>query len=367
MEYEPDSSAKKNSILTPTIIVAIIGATAVVIGAIINAWGTLTAAQVPISATQTAEAKLTQIAFATLFPSTATFIPTKIATIAPTAVVPTFAPSNTPTLTPKPTDTLRPTATTTPKPTDTPRPIAISTLGIGSTKISPIDGAAMMYVPAGDFTMGSNDGGSDEKPVHTVYLDAFWIDKFEVTNALYKKCVDADKCLPPNNTSSYTRSSYYGNSQFNNYPVIYVSWDDANKYCTWTGKKLPTEAQWEKAARGTDGRIYPWGNAFDGAKLNSWDSNPRPGDTTAVGSYPSGASPYGAMDMAGNVWEWVADWYSSSYYTSSRNNPTGPSSGQYHVVRGGSWLNPSDTVRGAVRHLNTPDSRSSLLGFRCAE
>lgn len=228
------------------------------------------------------------------------------------------------------------------------------------------DNAEMVYVPAGDFTMGSNDGDSDEKPVHTVYLDAFWIDKFKVTNSLYKKCVDADKCKPPSPTSSQTRTNYYGNAQFDNYPVIHVSWEDANTYCSWAGKRLPTEAEWEKTARGTDGRIYPWGNSFDANKLNSSDGGK--GDTTAVGSYPAGASPSGAMDMAGNVYEWVADWYDSNYYSSSpRNNLKGPSSGSLRVGRGGSWFDNANDVRAANRSNGGPGNRFGSLGFRCAD
>ena len=199
---------------------------------------------------------------------------------------------------------------------------------------APID-AVMVTVPAGDFTMGSND--DDSKPAHQVYLNAFSIDKYEVTNAQYKQCVDAGKCSPPAKSESRTRNWYYGVPKYNNYPVIYVSWDDAKRYCAWAGKRLPTEAEWEKAARGTDGRIYPWGNSFDARKLNSSEGGK--GDTTAVGSYPDGASPYGALDMAGNVSEWVADRYDENYYANSpRNNPPGPSSGLGHVQRGGDWL-----------------------------
>jgi formylglycine-generating enzyme required for sulfatase activity len=280
-----------------------------------------------------------------------TVTPTKVVAGAPTTAVPTPLPTNTPTLTPKP--------------TDTPRSIVTPTLGIGSTRIAPIDGATMVYVPAGEFVMGSNDY-DDEKPPHTVYLDAFWIDKYEVTNALYKKCVDAGKCSPPSESKSYTRRSYYGNTQYDNYPVIYVTWENANQYCTWANKKLPTEAQWEKAARGTDGRIYPWGNTFDKNLLNSVEGGK--GDTTAVGSYPAGASPYGAMDMAGNVWEWVADWYDANYYKNSASrNPTGPTSGLYRVLRGGSWDSDSLVVRAAYRHLSVPVYRGSDVGFRCAQ
>lgn len=292
--------------------------------------------------------------------------PTLVANVVTSIPLAAFTPIRILTLTPNPTDTPRPTVTYTPKPTDTSRPTAVPTLGIGSSKLSPIDGATMIYVPAGDFLMGSNDRDDDEKPAHTVYLDPFWIDKSEVTNALYIKCVSAGKCQPPTPTTSYTRDAYYGNSQYDNYPVIYVSWDSANAFCSWANKKLPTEAQWEKATRGTDGRTYPWGNAFDGAKVNSWDSNPRPGDTTAGGSYSAGASPYGAMDMAGNVWEWVADWY-GSYPSGTQRNPMGPSTGQSHVLRGGSWFNNAFVVRAAIRLGRNPDLVFWDVGFRCVE
>jgi formylglycine-generating enzyme required for sulfatase activity/tetratricopeptide (TPR) repeat protein len=234
------------------------------------------------------------------------------------------------------------------------------------------DNAWMVYVPNGEFPMGASSSDSqasdNEKPQHTVYLDSFWIDKYEVINALYKRCVDAGKCSAPSDRSSYTRSSYYGNSWFDNYPVIYVSWNDASTYCAWAGKRLPTEAEWEKAARGTDGRVYPWGNTFEGAKVNSSDSNPRPGDTIEVGKYPNGASPYGALDMAGNVWEWVADWYGDNYYSiSPRNNPKGPSSGPSRVLRGGSGYVNQSYVRASFRGINTPDYRYYSTGFRCAQ
>lgn len=227
------------------------------------------------------------------------------------------------------------------------------------------DNSEMVFVPAGEFTMGSNDFDW-EKPPHTIYLDDFWMDKLEVTNALYKRCADAGKCSAPNLTSSFTRNSYYGNAQFDNFPVIHISWNDANAYCAWAGKKLPTEAQWEKAARGTDARAYPWGNAFDKDKLNS--SAGGKGDTTAVGSYPAGASPYGALDMAGNVWEWVTDWYDENYYSNSpARNPRGPTNGTYRVVRGGAWEFNTVTVRVAVRVNVVPSSRDVSLGFRCAQ
>jgi serine/threonine-protein kinase len=250
--------------------------------------------------------------------------------------------------------------------TATPR--ATATPIAGQTRV--VSDAPMVYVPAGDFTMGSNDYDS-EKPPHTVYLDAFWIDKFEVTNALYKKCVDVGKCSAPSSGKFY-------NAQYDNYPVISVSWNDANAFCAWAGKRLPTEAEWEKSARGTDGRVYPWGSAFDKNLLNSFEGGK--GDRTTVGifsitwgelpvgSYPGGVSPYGAMDMAGNVWEWVADWYDEKYYSNSpRNNPKGPSSGQYRVLRGGAWGNLQGDVRASYRYFNFPDLRGNFVGLRCAQ
>ncbi|MBI5082216.1 MAG: SUMF1/EgtB/PvdO family nonheme iron enzyme, partial [Chloroflexi bacterium] len=176
--------------------------------------------------------------------------------------------------------------------------MSVLTLSIGSTQVSKIDGMAQVYVPAGSFTMGNDSGSNDEKPAHTVTLDAFWIDKFEVTNAMYALCVKSGVCSAPSQTKSYTRTSYYGNTLYAYYPVIYISWNDANAYCKWAGRRLPSESEWEKAARGTDGRTYPWGNTPDQSKLNS-DGNV--GDTTEVGKYPSGASIYGVLDMAGNV------------------------------------------------------------------
>jgi formylglycine-generating enzyme required for sulfatase activity/predicted Ser/Thr protein kinase len=270
---------------------------------------------------------------------------------------------------------LRPTPT--PAPT-APPPIAVPATKVpeptkapdapraGDTRVFAPDNAPMQFVPAGEFTMGSNEYG-DEKPIHMVYLDAFWMDKYEVTNTLYAACVNAGKCTRPSQTKSSTRDAYFGNSQFNNYPVIYVDWNQAKTYCEWAGKRLPTEAEWEKAARGTDARIYPWGNSFDGTKLNYSESNPRPGDTTQVGAYSSDASPYGIMDLSGNVVEWVADWYGENYYASSpRNNPTGPSSGQSRVLRGGSWINEQQFTRAANRFRGAVTNSYLNVGFRCA-
>jgi serine/threonine-protein kinase len=240
--------------------------------------------------------------------------------------------------------------------------------------------AEMVWVPAGEFTMGSNDGDSDEQPVHTVYLDDYWIDQTEVTNAQYAACVAAGTCAPPGDSSSASRGSYYGNPDYDDYPVIYVSWRDADAYCAWREARLPTEAEWEKAARGNDGRTYSWGdNSISGELANScdvnceldWkDANIDDGyaDTSPVGSYPAGASPYGARDMAGNVWEWVADWYDRYYYNSraANENPAGPLSGGYRVLRGGGWFNNEWDVRAALRLRSRPDVRYDGSGFRCA-
>ncbi|MFN8383067.1 MAG: SUMF1/EgtB/PvdO family nonheme iron enzyme [Anaerolineales bacterium] len=241
--------------------------------------------------------------------------------------------------------------------------IPTPTLGIGSTIIGE-KGETLVYVPVGKFTMGNSDS---DAPVHTVYLNAYWLDQTEVTNKQYKTCVNAGVCEPPSSTGSYTHTSYYEIPEFDNYPVLYVTWDKANRYCeVWTGGDLPTEAQWEKAARGTDARTYPWGNSVPANNLLNYNSNV--GDTTEVGAYPSGESTYGVYDMAGNVWEWVNDWYGGTYYDelTSSNNPVGPESGQFRVLRGGSWLNQDYSVRSANRGKYDPSYMYSYIGFRCA-
>lgn len=242
--------------------------------------------------------------------------------------------------------------------------------------------AGMALVPAGEFLMGSPDSDAlaapDELPQHRVYLDAFYIDRTEITNRRYAECVAAGYCLPPKDNSSWSQASYYNNPAFADYPVIKVDWYQAENYCKWRGGQLPTEAQWEKAARGADGRFFPWGNAFDSKKLNFCDRNCEFvwaeaeaddgfGDTAPVGSYPAGASPYGLLDMAGNVWEWVQDWYFIDYYLlqGAWMNPTGPPAGQARVLRGGSWYSYGIDARTALRYGEIPAGVYSSVGFRC--
>jgi formylglycine-generating enzyme required for sulfatase activity len=237
-------------------------------------------------------------------------------------------------------------------------------------RVSAIDGMLLIRIPRGTFDMGSadsdTDATSDEKPVHTVTLDTFLMDQTEVTNAQYAKCVADGACLLPGSKASRSRDSYFDNSDYANYPVINVTWFDAQNYCKWAGRRMPTEAEWEYAARGTDGRLYPWGNDAPSSDLANFDSNE--GDTTAVTNYPSGASSFGVLDMAGNVAEWTADWYDPGYYAKSPDtNPTGPSTGTVGVVRGGAWDSAPDRVRAAARDSSGPTNASDTVGFRCAQ
>ncbi len=253
------------------------------------------------------------------------------------------------------------------------------TATLGETVVRKTDGMIQILIPAGTFQMGSDDGEEDEQPMHMVYLDAYWIDQTEVTNHQYAQCVAAGVCTVPKKPDAYYRTSNYGNPEFSKYPVVNVSWEQAQSYCKWAGGRLPTEAEWEKAARGTDGRKYPWGNEFN-CKMGNFDdeikdnSNVVPGgpncdgyqDMAPVGIYPQGASPYGALDMAGNVWEWTADWYGWYPEDKEARNPTGPESGDHRTVRGGSWwLSTVDTLKVTFRDGCLPDGGYNL-GFRCA-
>jgi serine/threonine protein kinase len=245
-------------------------------------------------------------------------------------------------------------ATSTPSRTST--PIFTPTATSLPTEIIDSKGWAMRLVPAGTFTMGSNNGEADEQPVHDIYLEAYYIDTYEVTNAFYKACVIAGACSEPKNTDRYNDPNYVY------HPVVYVDWNMAVLFCKWRGADLPTESQWEKAARGTDGRTYPWGEGIDYTRANSVN-----GDTNAVGSFESGKSPYGLYDMIGNVWEWVKDWYLDTYYQNSpAKNPLGPDTGTYRVRRGGTWTDLIIGVRSAYRGWDSPTQSSMYSGFRCA-
>jgi formylglycine-generating enzyme required for sulfatase activity len=204
-----------------------------------------------------------------------------------------------------------------------------------------------------------------EKPEHLVYLSPYWIDRTEVTNGMYERCVRTGACQSPEKIRSKLRESYFSDPKYLEYPVIYVSWEDAAAYCQWADRRLPTEAEWEKAARGADRRDYPWGNNNPNGRLANFGG--LIGDTSRVGDYPAGISPYGVLDMAGNVAEWVADWFDDQYYASSvYKNPSGPASGEFRILRGGSWFSQASSLRTTFRLWNYPDLRSETVGFRCA-
>ncbi|MBN2043932.1 MAG: SUMF1/EgtB/PvdO family nonheme iron enzyme [Anaerolineales bacterium] len=249
-------------------------------------------------------------------------------------------------------------------------------LPVGDTQqITENDDARVVLVQEGSFLMGadavvgleicekSRSGCEladfrDEGPVHSVYLDEFWIGQFEVTNSEYRLCVAAGKCVPP------AIQEFYSNPIFDNHPVVFVSWYQADAYCRFVGGLLPTEAQWEKAARGSDERVFPWGNMIECGHANLRGCTE--GLTLDVGSFPSGASSYGVLDLAGNAAEWVADWYSTDYYANSpEENPTGPVEGEMKVARGGSWKNLLSGGRATNRTANFPEVFSSGVGFRC--
>jgi serine/threonine protein kinase len=253
------------------------------------------------------------------------------------------------------------------------------------TKTSVKDDSVFVLVPEGEFIMGSDPNDpyfwGAEMPKHTVYLDTFWIQITEVTNSMYRACVNDGVCSPPSETSSRTDKDYHENESYNDYPVINVTYKAADAYCAWVGGRLPTEAEWEKAARGTDGRLFPWGNNdIQDNFANLCDANctnldtPEFGlndgyaDVAPVGSFPAGTSPYGALDMAGNVLEWTSDWYAVDYYENSTyENPIGPTSGNKHPVRGGSWSSLRDGMRPSARTSKASNESSDLIGFRCVQ
>ena len=291
-----------------------------------------------------------------------------------------------------------PTAQTIPaptfKPTTTPMPVG-PTYRPGDRSFRRPGQVEMVYAPAFHLDMGSTDeqllaalelcgeGESAcrerferEQPAHHVLLlRGFWIDRTEVTLGQYRQCVAAGACQPPAESGSHTRESYYDDSAYEDYPVIHVSWNAAAAYCEWAGARLPTEAEWEYAARSWNESLFPWGDELDGTRLNFCDLNCANewadgtiddgyADTAPAGSYPDGASWCDALDLAGNVAEWTADWY-AAYPSERESNPTGPDSGEYKVVRGGSWALAALNARPTDREFHLPGDWSDDLGFRC--
>ena len=225
-------------------------------------------------------------------------------------------------------------------------------------------GVPMAYVPEGGFLMGSDRGSRDERPTHSVNLDAFYMDAFEVTNRLYRECVQAGACQAVKKNSA-TRLRYYDDPRYVRFPVLFVNWNMARTYCEWRGARLPTEAEWEKAARGGTTLSYPWGERPDCNLANYGNCL---GDTSGVIIYDLGKSRFGLYHMAGNVWEWVSDWYSDSYYRSSpEDNPQGPDRGTEKVLRGGSWKDNDFEIRSMNREAENPAYSSNAIGFRCAK
>jgi len=305
------------------------------------------------------------------------------------------------------TSTLIPRMTNTSIITPTSSSTPIPTIGLGSTQISPVDGMVQIYIPEGEFLMGITEDDlerlvqicqecdpynlSDARPQSIIYLDGFWIDQTEVTNSQFEQfIIETGYLTSAERTQEY---SYVINPSLNNfqhdpivdwrhphgidsniighdgYPVTQISWDDANAYCRWAERRLPTEAEWEKAARGTDGRIFPWGDDSPNTQLLNF--NYILGGPTQVGSFPNGISPYGTLDMAGNVREWVADFYQEDYYqVMPESNPIGPSTGDGHTMRGASWATTEGSelffVTSVLRLWNYPNISSDVLGFRCA-
>ncbi len=253
----------------------------------------------------------------------------------------------------------------------------------GTERITPVDGMPQVFIPDGSFQMGGLDAKNepDELPPHKVTISAFWMDKFEVTTGMYKLCVEAGSCDLPTSFASEQHEKYFNNEEYADYPVVFVSWGNAADYCTWAGKRLPTEAEWEYAARGTDFRTFPWGDQRPDSSYANFNRNIN--DVTRVGSFPAGASPFGVLDMSGNVWEWVSDFYGSEAYNQAAGaNPTGPMAavggGERHVIRGGSYQDVEDDIRLSNRgfasgpdleaDMDSPEyigEASSKIGFRC--
>jgi formylglycine-generating enzyme required for sulfatase activity len=243
-------------------------------------------------------------------------------------------------------------------PTQPPPPEAAPIPPAQSPRIRPIDGMTMVHIPAGEFLMGSDETPfAYERPQHIIFLDEYWIDRTEVSNAQYRLCVEAGSCAEPQSWADPNFSS-------DNQPAI-VTWEGAHQYCQWVDGRLPTEAEWEKAARGTDGRMWPWGNEFEPNRANLSDDADGYGFTAPVGSFPGDASPYGLLDVAGNAAEWVADWYDAEYYAHSpARNPTGPGGGDEKIHRGtiSNAGGGPEKCRCVSRYPSDPNWE---YGFRC--
>jgi formylglycine-generating enzyme len=266
-----------------------------------------------------------------------------------------------------------PAAPSTPMPAKPPAKSASASNGVSPQKAPVImqplpeivgkDGAPMVLIPVGEFTMGSDKGDDDEEPVHKVFLDSFYLDKFEVTNGRFAKFVEAIQSEPPWGFAD-KETPVLRQDQ----PVRWVNWMEAMGYCLWAGKRLPTEAEWEKAARGSDARVYPWGN--DAPTLAHAVFGLKEGSDTvsAIGNRDKGKSPFGVHDLAGNLYEWTTDWYDEQFYSKNPAiNPRGPAEGSAKVQRGGSYINGAYRLRSSFRTKGDPTEHDPNVGFRCAQ
>ncbi|TLY23164.1 MAG: hypothetical protein E6K66_07430 [Nitrospirae bacterium] len=257
-----------------------------------------------------------------------------------------------------------------PKPVEKMRPPANGSPAVKAPALPPLpvtitgnDGAPMVLVPAGEFTMGSEQGDDDEQPVHRVVLDRFYLDTFEVTNGRFAKFVAAIQSEPPWGFADQETPVVQAER-----PVRWVNWLEATGYCLWAGKRLPSEAEWEKAARGTDGRTYPWGNEPPTAAHAVFGLKEGDETVSPIGNRDAGSSPYGVHDLAGNLYEWVTDWYDDAFYTQpAASNPRGPVEGTTKVQRGGSYINSPYRLRSAFRTKGDPTEHDPHVGFRCAQ
>jgi formylglycine-generating enzyme required for sulfatase activity len=280
-----------------------------------------------------------------------------------TILVAACAPASTSTPTSVPTPsalppTSVPTATSIP-PTSAPTlaPVALAGPSVGTT-MTWMDGSLLVYIPSGEFIMGLGYG---DAPTKTVTLDAYWMQQTEVANKMYAQCVASGNCSAP---VQELGAPPYTSTAFGDYPIVGVTWDAANTYCQWIGGQLPSEAQWEKAARGQNGNKYPWGNNSPKCDLANFKTCA--GHTDAVNAHPDGKSSYGLLDMAGNVFEWVNDYYDPNYYASApASNPTGPASGSQRITRGSSFETDATLMFSAIRHPAAHDHHNYDLGFRC--